>query len=119
MKRLIQKQKRRARRKRHVRKTVMGTADRPRLSVFKSNRYMYVQAIDDQTGTTLLSASSLEKELRELRRNAEGASRLGKIAGERLKQQEIETVVFDRNGYLYHGIVKAICDGVREAGIKV
>lgn len=119
MKRLIQKQKRRARRKRHVRKTITGTADRPRLSVFKSNRYMYVQAIDDQTGTTLLSASNLEQELRELRRNAEGAAKLGKIAGERLKQQQIDCVVFDRNGYLYHGVVKAICDGVREAGIKV
>jgi large subunit ribosomal protein L18 len=80
---------------------------------------MYVQAIDDQSGTTLLSASSLEKELRELHRNAEGASQLGKVAGERLKEQQIERVVFDRNGYLYHGIVKAICDGVREAGIKV
>ena len=79
---------------------------------------MYIQAIDDIEGKTLLAVSNLEKDLRDVKANVEGAKKLGQIAGERLKELKIETVVFDRGGYLYHGKIKAIADGAREAGIK-
>ncbi len=88
------------------------------MSVFRSNLHMYVQVIDDVAGKTLVSASSMEKELKGLRNNVEDAAKLGEVVGKRMLEQNIDTVVFDRNGYLYHGIVKSIADGARKAGVK-
>lgn len=88
------------------------------MTVFRSNLHMYVQVIDDEVGKTLVSASSLEKELIGLKNNVEDAAKLGEIVGKRLLEKNIDTVVFDRNGYLYHGIVKSIADGARKAGVK-
>ena len=118
MGRVSEKSRKRARRKIHIRKQLAGTADRPRVSVFRSNRHMYVQAIDDATGTTLVSASNLEKELSSLKNSVEAAAKLGDAFGKRLSEKNLKTVVFDRNGYKYHGIVKAIADGTRKAGIN-
>lgn len=110
--------KRRAKRKFHIRKRVEGTAQKPRLTVFKSNKYMYMQAIDDSRGLTLAQASSLETAFKDLKRGVEGAARLGEEMGKRLKEKDINAVVFDRNGYLYHGVIKSMADGARKAGIQ-
>ena len=101
----------------HIRKTLSGTPEKPRMTVFKSNKYLYVQVIDDVAGATLASASSLEESLKGLKRNRDGAAKLGEEIGKRLKEKKVSVVVFDRNGYKYHGIVKAIADGARKAGI--
>ncbi len=119
MKRLVEQAKRRLRRKRHVRKRVSGTGERPRMSVFKSNRHMYVQVINDDEGKTIASASNLEKELLNIKNNVKDAEKLGEIMGTRLKEKKVERIVFDRNGFVYHGIVKAIAEGVRKAGIQI
>jgi large subunit ribosomal protein L18 len=118
MDRLQQKKIRRLRRKKHVRKLVTGVADRPRMTVFKSSRYLYVQVIDDHKAHTLVSASNLEKDLRKLKSNLAGAEQLGQVVARRLKEKKIKAVVFDRNGYPYHGIVKSIAEGARKAGIQ-
>lgn len=118
MRKLVEKDRKRLKRKFHIRKSLSGTAARPRVSVFKSNRYMYVQAIDDSIGATLASASTLEPDLKAIKRNVEGAAQLGEVMGKRLLEKNVTTVVFDRNGYLYHGIVKAIADGARKAGVQ-
>lgn len=118
MNRIIDKKRKHARRKLHIRKSISGTALRPRMSVFRSNLHMYVQVIDDTTGTTFVSAGTVEKDLAGLRNNVEDAGKLGEILGQRCIDKGITTVVFDRNGYLYHGIVKAIADGARKAGVK-
>lgn len=110
--------RKRDKRKFHIRKRIEGSAVRPRLTVYKSNKYLYLQAIDDATGNTLVSASSLEEALKGVKRNLEGAAKLGEEMGKRLKEKNIEKVVFDRNGFLYHGIVKAMADGARKAGIQ-
>jgi len=117
MKKLIEMQKRRNRRKKSIRGKLSGTPERPRLSVFKSNCYIYVQAVDDKAGITIVSASNKEKELSDIKTNVEGAAKLGEIIGKRLKEKNIETVVFDRNGYIFHGKVKALADGARKAGL--
>ncbi len=109
------------RRRFRSKKKIKGTPERPRLVVFKSNKYLFVQAVDDKNQITLASASSLEKDLREKlksTKNIEAAKTVGKLIGERLLGKQIESVVFDRNGYLYHGKVKALADGAREAGLK-
>jgi large subunit ribosomal protein L18 len=110
--------RKREKRKVHIRKRIYGTAERPRMTVYKSNRYIYMQAIDDSTGKTLAAASSLEKELKSCERNVEGGAKLGEVMGARLKEKNIAKVVFDRNGYLYHGVVKAMAEGARKAGIE-
>jgi len=117
MKRIEDKNKRRRRRKGHIRKQISGTLERPRMSVYRSNKKMYIQVFDDVAGNTIVSASTLENENRGLKNNVEDAAKLGEIIGSRLKEKKISRVVFDRNGYLYHGIVKAIADGARKAGI--
>jgi large subunit ribosomal protein L18 len=119
MKRLKEKDKRRVRRKRHVKKVVQGTAERPRMSVYKSSRHLYIQVIDDEKGVTLAYANNLEKDNRNLPSNVEGAAKLGELIGERLNEKKITRVVFDRNGYIYHGKVKAIADGARKKGITI
>jgi len=106
-----------------IRKKVSGTATRPRLAVFRSDKHIYAQAIDDAAGRTLASASTLEPAVKGQVGNKGGnvaaASAVGKAVAERLRAQGIENVVFDRGGYLYHGRVKALADAAREAGLKL
>ena len=117
MKRVKDKLRRRSRRRLRVRKKIFGTADRPRISIYKSNRNTYVQVVDDSKGVTIAAASNLEKELHEIKNNVKDIEKLGEIVGERLKKQKIDRAVFDRNGYLYHGLVKAVANGIRKSGI--
>lgn len=104
---------------RHIRlrKKVDGTSARPRLAVFRSLKHISAQIIDDSTGNTLASASSLEKSIKALG-NAEGAKKVGEALAERAKQAGITTVVFDRGGFRYHGRVASLADGVREGGLE-
>jgi len=88
------------------------------MTVTRSNRRLSVQVIDDTKGNTLASVSTLEKELRDIKATVAGAAQLGEIMGKRLLEKDIKSVVFDRNGYLYHGIVKALADGTRKAGVQ-
>jgi len=118
LQKMLEKDRKRLRRKIHIRKRLFGTAERPRMTVTKSNRRLSVQIIDDDKGHTLVAASSLEKELKNIKMTVAGAGQLGEIVGKRLLERNIKTVVFDRNGYLYHGIVKALADGTRKAGIS-
>ncbi len=109
------------RRKTRVAYKVGLNSDRPRLYVFRSNKYIYAQIIDDVEGRTLVSASSLEPSIRELAASetkTEQAKRIGKIISERAVASGIDKVVFDRNGFLYHGRVKAVSDGAREGGLN-
>ncbi len=109
-----------ARKIRHyrVRKRVSGTPARPRLAVFRSNRYIYAQVIDDVAGHTLASASSMEKDLRGERLNVETASKIGKLVAERAQSAGVGKVVFDRGGFPFHGRVKALADAARKAGLE-
>lgn len=111
---------RRIRRKKSIKTKMFGTIEKPRLSVFRSNKYIYVQAIDDNNGTTLASASSIAyfKDKKAVKLNKEIAKKVGEDIAEELKKKKIETVVFDRNGYLYTGKVKILADAAREKGIK-
>jgi large subunit ribosomal protein L18 len=118
LRKMLDKDRKRLKRKIHIRKYISGTAEKPRLSVTRSNRALYMQVIDDEKGRTLASASTLEKDLREIKATVAGAAQLGEIMGKRLLEKNINTVVFDRNGYLYHGIVKAMADGARKAGVQ-
>ncbi|MDR0503625.1 MAG: 50S ribosomal protein L18 [Treponema sp.] len=118
LQKMLEKDRKRLRRKIHIRKRICGTAERPRMTVTKSNRSLSVQIIDDIKGHTLVSASSLEKDLKNIKTTVAGAGQLGEIIGKRLLEKNIKTVVFDRNGYLYHGIIKAFADGARKAGIE-
>jgi len=108
--------------KRHIRLTITGSAARPRLTVFRSLRHVYAQIVDDESGKTLVAVSDLSKEHREAFKTAKGQMAIGKLVGklaaEKAKEKNIQEVVFDRNGYLYHGVVKATADGAREAGLK-
>lgn len=117
-KKLDDKQRKRLKRKIHIRKRISGTAARPRLTVSRSNSNLSMQAIDDVSGTTLVSISTVEKDLRATKPNTEGAMKVGELMGGRLKEKNITTVVFDRNGYFYHGVIKALADGARKAGIE-
>ena len=103
-----------------IRKKISGTAERPRLCINFTTQHLYAQAIDDEAGRTLLALSSLSKELQDekLRPNREGATKLGKLFGEKAKAQGIETVVFDRHGRPFHGRVKEFAEAAREAGLK-
>ena len=108
----------RHRRHRRVRKKVHGTAERPRLAVFKSNRYIYAQIIDDDAGRTLAAASSQEAGLRGNSLTVEHSAEVGKVLAERAAAASVGEVIFDRGGYPFHGRVKALADAVREAGVK-
>ena len=109
-----------ARQKRHlrVRNKIAGTADCPRLNVFRSSKHIYAQIIDDNAGVTLVSASSMEKGFEGSGSNKEGARKVGEMVGKRAVEKGIETVVFDRGGYLYHGRVQELAEGARESGLK-
>ncbi len=115
---MIDKDRKRLKRKVHIRKRISGTAECPRMSVFRSNKALSIQVIDDTKGHTIISASTLEKDLEKIKRNVEGAGQLGEVMGKRLLEKNIKQVVFDRNGYLYHGLVKAMADGARKAGVQ-
>lgn len=119
MKRLLERNRRRKRRKMRVRRKIAGSAIRPRLSVYKSNRYLYVQAIDDDVGRTLAAVSTAHGDTKGLKLRVEDAEKLGLALGERMKAESIQEAVFDRNGYLYHGVVKAVAEGVRKAGVRL
>lgn len=115
----LSKLKRRKRIHRRIRKKVSGTAQRPRLSVFRSNKYIYAQLIDDVNGVTLAQASSFEGAVAQDGNKSEQSAQVGKLLAERAKAIGIDTLVFDRAGYLYHGRVKALADGVREGGLNL
>lgn len=119
----MKKSKNTIRLKRHwrLRKNINGTAERPRLNVFRSLNNIYAQVIDDQNGVTLVSASSLDKEIKGQNvrgGNAEGAKLVGALVAKRAIEKGITTVVFDRGGYIYHGRVAALAEAAREAGLK-
>lgn len=107
----------RARRKKSIRIKVGGTSERPRLTVFKSLKYVSAQLIDDAKGVTICSASSCEKDVKS-GKNLDIAKEVGILLAKRAQEKQISNVVFDRNGYIYHGKVKALADGAREAGLK-
>ncbi len=121
----IKKRLARLKRKSRIRKKIHGTTEKPRLTVFRSAKHIYAQLVDDTTGKTLTGVSSLNKELQaaieEVRKKEGkvGVSKLvGKAIAEKAKKMNIETVVFDRNGFIFHGRVKAVADGAREGGLK-
>jgi large subunit ribosomal protein L18 len=118
IRKMVEKDRKRLKRKIHIRKRISGTAECPRMSVFRSNKALSIQIIDDTKGHTILSASTYEEELKAIKRNVEGAGKLGEEMGKRLLEKNIKQVVFDRNGYLYHGLVKAMADGARKAGVQ-
>ena len=106
-----------ARRKSRIRKKVSGTAERPRLSVFRSARHVYAQVIDDCTGHTLVAASSFERDAQQTSGNVVACAEIGKVLAQRCIDKKITMVVFDKNGNKYHGRVKALADGAREGGL--
>lgn len=119
---ILEKVQRRERRKKRIRKRVFGTAEQPRLTVFRSLKNIYAQLIDDVSGQTLVEASSRNKDLRGsvgYGGNKAAAVQVGKMLGERALAKGIKQAAFDRNGYKYHGRVKALADAAREAGLKV
>lgn len=121
---MIKKQSRsevRAKKHMKVRKRLSGTAERPRLAVFRSNNHMYAQVIDDTAGNTLVSASTLQKEVKdglEKTNNIEAAAKLGGVIAKKALDKGITTVVFDRGGFIYQGKVKALAEAAREAGLE-
>ncbi|MFN8035031.1 MAG: 50S ribosomal protein L18 [Acidimicrobiia bacterium] len=108
----------RDRRHRRVRKKVRGVPARPRLAVFRSNKHIYAQVIDDVTGTTLAAASTAESVVGGSSSSVDAAKAVGKLVGERAKAAGVETVVFDRGGFQYHGRVAGVAEGAREAGLE-
>ena len=114
----IEKSARRGRRRRRIRSRVAGTAERPRLSVFRSNRGVVAQLVDDDRGHTLASVRWFEPDLRDLK-PLEQATRAGELLAERAREAGVESCVFDRGGYRYHGRVKALADGARAGGLRL
>lgn len=108
----------RTRRHIRVRRKISGTAERPRLCVYRSNNNLYVQIIDDVAAKTLVSASTLDKEIKTKHSNKEAANEVGSLIAKRALDKNIKTVVFDRGGYVYHGVVKALAEAAREGGLQ-
>lgn len=111
----------RLKRKKRIRKNIFGTQDRPRMSVFRSSKHIYAQIVDDTLGTTLVSASTLDREFKGSKvvgKKAEIAKSVGSLIGKRALDKGITQVVLDRNGFLYHGRIKELSNGAREAGLK-
>lgn len=111
----------RLKRKKRIRKTIVGTQLRPRLCVFRSARHIYAQVVDDTQGQTLAAASSLEKTVQasaDIKNKKSAANLVGKLVAERALEKGVKQIVFDRNGFLYHGRVKAVSDGARETGLE-
>lgn len=119
MKRLRIKKEQKQRRRMRVRRKVSGSSARPRISVFKSNRNLYVQAIDDSSGQTLGHSSSVGGGTKGLKVSVESGMKIGEDLGKKLKDLGLEAAVYDRNGHRYHGVVKAVAEGVRKSGIQV
>ncbi|NJB86121.1 large subunit ribosomal protein L18 [Lewinella marina] len=115
----LTKLKRRKRIHSRVRKKIQGTAEKPRLNVFRSNRYIYAQLINDENGTTLASASSFEAAVANEGNKSDQAREVGKLIAERAKAAGIDKALFDRGGYLYHGRVKSLAEGAREGGLNL
>jgi large subunit ribosomal protein L18 len=113
---LKDRKQRRARIRRRYRNAVRGTASRPRLTVYRSLRYVYAQVIDDAAGQTLAAASTMDAD--SSGGNCEAGKALGKLVAERAREKGVESVVFDRGGFRYHGVIRAVADGAREAGLK-
>jgi len=113
----LSKTEKRQKIKRRVRRNIFGTAERPRLSVYRSNKEIYAQLIDDVNGVTILAASSREKEIGK-GTNIEVATAVGKLVAEKALKAGIEVITFDRGGYLYHGRIKSLAEGARAAGLK-
>ena len=112
----------RIKRQARIRKKIRGTGDRPRLSIFRSAKHVYAQIVDDSLGTTIVAASSVEKEFKEQAKfesKKAAANYVGKLVAQRALEKGIKKVVFDRNGFLYHGRVKALSEGAREAGLEL
>ncbi|MFV0345144.1 MAG: 50S ribosomal protein L18 [Bacteroidales bacterium] len=114
----LTKQNKRLKIKKRIRGRISGTAERPRMSVFRSNKQISVQLIDDLSGKTLAKASSLDKDVESQGTKIEQAASVGKAIADKAKSAGIDTVVFDRNGYLYHGRVKSVAEAAREGGLK-
>ena len=114
----LSKSKRRLRIKRRIRKTVSGTAEQPRLSVFRSNKEIYAQVINDVTGVTLIAVGSNQKDIKAKGNKTEVAALVGKAVAEKAVKAGVKNISFDRNGYLYHGRVKALAEAAREGGLK-
>ncbi len=108
----------RTRRHIRVRRKISGTSERPRLCVYRSNSNIYVQIIDDVAGNTLVQASTLDKEVKTKHANKQAAKEVGTLIAKRAADKKIETVVFDRGGYIYHGVVKELAEAAREGGLK-
>ena len=108
----------RTRRHLRVRRKISGTAERPRLCVYRSNTNLYVQVIDDVAGNTLVSASTLDKDVKTKKANKEAAKELGALIAKKALDKKIDTVVFDRSGYIYHGVVKELAEAAREGGLE-
>ncbi len=108
----------RVRRHIRVRNKISGTAERPRLCVFRSNANVYAQIIDDVAGNTLVSASTLDKEVKTKHANKEAAKEVGKLIAKRAAEKNIKDVVFDRGGYIYHGVIKELAEAAREGGLQ-
>ncbi|MEI6125388.1 MAG: 50S ribosomal protein L18 [Pseudomonadota bacterium] len=121
MEHILKKQKNRLQRKKRIRKKILGTCERPRMSIFKSLNHCYVQLIDDTSQKTILGVSTLSKELKsslDKTGNIDAAKKLGHLVAEKALEKNISRIVFDRNGFLYHGRVKAIAEGAREKGLQ-
>lgn len=114
----LSKLERRVRIKHRIRKVVFGTAEQPRLSVFRSNKEIYAQLVNDNTGTTIVAVSSRDKDIKAAGSKSDVAKMVGKSIAEKAIKSGVENVSFDRNGFLYHGRVKALADAAREAGLK-
>jgi large subunit ribosomal protein L18 len=115
-KRTHKKRTKRLKNKARIRKKVDGSAERPRLAVYKSARHIYAQLIDDRSGRTLVAASTLETEIKGAKKS-DAAKQIGALLGKKALEKKIKQVVFDRSGYVYHGRVKAVAEGAREAGL--
>jgi len=118
MTRILEKNARRTRRKMRIRGKISGTAEIPRISVFKSNKHLYAQVIDDQTGKTLTSISNLCEQYKDLKTTVADAEKLGIALGEKMLALNIKKAVFDRNGNIYHGVIKSFGDGARKSGVQ-
>jgi large subunit ribosomal protein L18 len=109
--------------KSRIRKKIYGTTERPRLTVYRSLHHLYAQVVDDSQAKTIVSASTIAKDIRDLMKDVKGrknrAKRIGMEVAKRAIEKNIKSVVFDRNGYLYHGVVKSLADGAREAGLEL
>ena len=114
----INRKEERERRHKRVRNKISGTAERPRLCVYRSNNNLYVQIIDDVAANTLVQASTLDKEIKTKHSNKEAAKEVGTLIAKRALEKKIKEVVFDRGGYIYHGVVKELAEAVREGGLE-